>query len=198
MRKLFIATKNQGKITEIKQALQGLDIEFLSYKDFPDLKEPLEDGSSFEENALKKAGQIYEQVKILTLADDSGLEVDCLDGRPGIYSARYAGENANDKQNCNKLLAEMKDVEDTKRKARFKCVLALYNGVIHNKTFTGICEGTITKKMRGSRGFGYDPLFIPDGYYSTFAELELQVKNQISHRGKALAELRKYLVKALN
>jgi XTP/dITP diphosphohydrolase len=198
MRKLFIATKNTGKLKEIKHSLKGLDIEFLSLSDTPGITEPLEDGTTFEENAVKKAKHVYEQIKIITLADDSGLEVEYLNGKPGIYSARYAGENATDEQNRIKLLNEMKDAADSQRKAKFTCVLAIYNGIIHNKTFTGICEGKIISEMRGDKGFGYDPLFIPEGYYSTFAELDLDVKNKISHRGKALAELRKYFIKAIN
>jgi XTP/dITP diphosphohydrolase len=190
--KIFIASKNKGKIKEIKSILGGLDIEFQSLLDKPEIPDVEETGKTFEQNALIKAKAVYEKVNVPVLADDSGLEVDYLNGAPGVYSARYAGNNATDKQNCEKLLSELSLVPADKRGAEFRCVLSLVEGNNVNY-FEGVCRGKITDSLRGNGGFGYDPLFIPAGYTQTFAELDLDTKNKISHRGISLGKLKDFL-----
>ncbi len=192
MKKLFIASKNKGKINEIKSYLKEFGYEIFSLLDTDHIPDVEETGSTFEENALLKARAVFDVVKIPVLSDDSGLEVDYLNGRPGIYSARYSGENAGDKSNNLKLLKELGDLEYDKRTARFKCVICMYDG-ISARYFDGVCEGNIISDPRGDTGFGYDPLFIPMGYSLTFGELGLEVKNRISHRGKALQSFKKYI-----
>jgi len=183
--KLFIATKNTGKIEEIIFCLKGLNIEVRSFLDYPEIPDIEETGRTFEENAWLKAKAVYDIVKIPVIADDSGLEVDYLKSVPGIYSSRYAGENATDDDNCDKLLSVLEGLTPIQKKARFVCVIIYYDGNI-KKVFKGVCIGQIINEKRGSCGFGYDPLFVPDGYNQTFAELEPEIKNIISHRGKAL------------
>ena len=190
--KIFIASKNKGKIKEIKYCLSEMDFEFFSLLDTPDIPDIAETGNTFEENAWLKAEQVYKLTGIPVIADDSGLEVDYLKGEPGIYSARYAGENATDDDNCNKLLSKLSDVAGENRKANFRCVIIYYDGV-NKHIFEGICNGHIITSKRGENGFGYDPLFIPDGYSLTFAELDAETKNKISHRGKALEKMKEYL-----
>ena len=184
--KIFIATRNKDKIKELKTYLEGLNIDILSYDDIENLPETVEDGKSFKENAVKKATELARATGILTIADDSGLIVDALDGRPGILSSRYAGENATDKENNQKLLDELRDVSEENRTARFVCNIAIADpgGLI--KVVEGICEGRIATEERGNEGFGYDPLFIKNEYNKTFAELGLDIKNRISHRALAL------------
>jgi non-canonical purine NTP pyrophosphatase (RdgB/HAM1 family) len=208
--KLIIASKNKGKLKEITAVVGVItnnhyNIELLSLNDFPKIPDIPETGNTFEENAWLKAKTVYDKTGICTLADDSGLEVDYLNGRPGVYSARYAGENATDAENRQKLLHELKNVAKHNRTARFVCVMILYDGIKNNNApllrggdgvgliFKGVCEGTIAEAERGNNGFGYDSLFIPEGYSQTFAELEMETKNKISHRGKVLMELKKYL-----
>ncbi len=197
MKKIVIASKNEGKIKEIKNFLHGLDLEILTLNDFPDIPEITEDGRTFEENAMKKAKAVFEHSKLTTLADDSGLEVRYLGDEPGVHSARFSGENANDRQNNEKLLDLLKDVPMDERRARFKCVLVLHNSLYNNIVFEGRCEGYIIDEPKGELGFGYDPLFVPDGFTKTFGELDLVTKNKISHRGKALNSLRGYVEKML-
>lgn len=192
MKKIFIASKNKGKIKEIKSVLNNFNIEFFSLIDTPDIPDIDETGSTFKENAFIKAKALFDIVHIPVIADDSGLEADYLNGEPGVYSARYAGANASDLENCEKLLSELDDVEFENRTARFKCVIILYDG-ISERYFDGECEGHIINYLRGDSGFGYDPLFLPQGYSKTFAELDLNTKNEISHRGKALKSLHKFL-----
>ncbi len=192
MEKLFLATRNQGKVKEIRHILSGIPYEILSMDNFPDIPEIEETGDTFQENALIKAREVFSHTGLLTLADDSGLEVDALGMRPGVFSARYAGEPTNYAENNKKLLSELKNITDEKRGARFRCVVALVtDGEEH--IFEGTCEGTIIHELRGTNGFGYDPLFQPDGYDRTFAELPAEVKNTISHRGKALQKVYQYL-----
>lgn len=190
--KLILATKNNGKVKEIREFFKGMKIELLSLNDYPEVEDIPETGDTFEENAWIKAKAVYDKLQVCTLADDSGLEVDYLNGRPGVYSARYAGENTNDENNRKKLLHEIKQVADHNRTARFICVMILYDGIKKN-IFKGVCEGKITESVRGSDGFGYDPLFVPEAYDKTFAELDMETKNRISHRGKALEQLKEYL-----
>lgn len=186
--KLLIATGNAHKLREIRQIfnLPGLDI--LGMDSFPDAPEVVEDGETFEANAVKKAITLCRETGLWTLADDSGLEVDALDGAPGVYSARYAGEHGDYLANNNKLLDELAGVGD--RTARFRCAIALASPGGDVRVVESSCEGRIGYEPRGSEGFGYDPLFIPDGYDVTFSEMSAENKNAISHRGKALARAR--------
>jgi XTP/dITP diphosphohydrolase len=184
--KLFIASKNKGKIEEIRFCLNDTTVELLSFLDHPEVPDVEETGSTFEENAWLKAKQVYDFVKIPVIADDSGLEVAHLNGAPGVYSSRYAGETATDDDNCVKLLKVLSGISN--RRARFVCVIVFYDGMEKN-VFEGLCNGTINHGKKGSGGFGYDPLFVPDGFEKTYAELDPVVKNRISHRGKALKKL---------
>ncbi|MBI4546857.1 MAG: RdgB/HAM1 family non-canonical purine NTP pyrophosphatase, partial [Ignavibacteriae bacterium] len=181
MHTLILATRNQGKIREIRSILLGLPLEIKSLLEFPHLPEIVEDGSTFEENALKKARNIFALTRSPTLSDDSGLEVFSLRERPGVLSARYAGEHVSYDANNKKLLAELKGFPVDQRRAQFRCVAAFVGDEIE-KIVEGVCHGTIIDEPRGSGGFGYDPIFIPDGYQTTFAELPLHIKNHISHR----------------
>lgn len=170
-----------------------VEIEVLSLDDFPDAPEVVEDGETYQENALKKATTLAKYTGYFALADDSGLEVDALYGAPGVHSARYAGEHASDAVKVNKLLDALRDVSDNQRTARFKCAIALAapNGQTH--VVVGVCEGRLIRLPLGQHGFGYDPIFVPDDYDKTFAELEAGVKNRISHRAKALEKIKKHL-----
>lgn len=195
--KLVLATRNQDKIKEIKHALAGLDIEILTLDQFPQAPEVEEDGTTLAENALKKARAIFNATKILTMADDTGLEVDFLNGQPGVYSSRFAGEGASYDDNCNKLLALMKAVPKEQRTARFRCVVAFVGPGIE-RLVEGSCEGFITNEKRGSHGFGYDPIFYVPEYDQTFAEMPLELKNKISHRGVALQQAKRVLQQLMN
>lgn len=185
--KLVLATKNLGKVREMAGLLEPHGIELVSLQDFPGIGEIEEDGGTFRENAIKKASVTCEQTGLMALADDSGLEVDHLDGAPGVHSARFAGESKDDTANNTKLLDLLEDVPAEGRTARFRCVIAIAvpGGWVY--TAEGACEGVIIGEPRGDGGFGYDPLFYLPEYGKTFAELDLETKNQISHRGKALA-----------
>ncbi|MBI4704211.1 MAG: RdgB/HAM1 family non-canonical purine NTP pyrophosphatase [Deltaproteobacteria bacterium] len=190
---LVAATANRGKLAEIRLLLGKLPVQVLSTREA--LGRPLavvEDGASFEENALKKARAVAEATGLVTLADDSGLEVDALGGRPGVRSARFAGERATDAENNRALLDCLQDVEDGERGARFRCVIALVDPWHPGEEILvgGRCDGRIARKPSGTGGFGYDPLFIVDGLGRTLAELGEQEKNRTSHRGRALAALR--------
>ena len=187
---ILLATKNAGKAKEVIDILKGLSVEIRTLNDIPDAPDVVEDQTTFEGNALKKARTLAERFRSITLADDSGLEVDAIDGRPGVYSARFAGEDASDDANNRKLLSELENVPDDRRRARFRCVMALVRPDGREYTFDGTCEGHIIRQERGGGGFGYDPLFLPDGYAETFAELEMEEKNRISHRAKALEKLK--------
>jgi XTP/dITP diphosphohydrolase len=187
---LIVATRNAHKTREIQRILGStFTVSDLSaYPQIPDIRET---GKSYEENAILKAVGASRHLPALTVADDSGLEVDTLSGAPGIFSARYAGENATDKQNIDRLLGELawSGAEETKRSARFRCVIALARQGELLGTFEGIVDGTIVERARGSHGFGYDPIFVPRGFEETFAELPAEVKDTISHRAKAIREL---------
>ncbi|MDO8885873.1 XTP/dITP diphosphatase [Candidatus Oleimmundimicrobium sp.] len=191
--KTVIASKNEGKIREIKDILNLKWLEFLTYKDFEKWPEVEETGKNFEENAILKAQKLAECLKLPAFADDSGLEVDVLGGEPGIYSSRYAGEFAKDEDNIKKLLSKLRSLSINKRTARFKCsaVLFIPNGKIFKTE--GVCEGHIINEPRGSNGFGYDPVFVPKGYDKTMAELPVEIKNKISHRGQAFRKLKEIL-----
>ena len=188
--KIVFATNNQHKLSEIRQIL-GDRVEVLSLKDISCDVDIPETGTTLEANALQKAQYIYDHYQMNVFADDTGLEVDALDGAPGVYSARYAGGEGHDsKANMAKLLHELG--ENNNRKARFRTVIALIiQGQVHE--FEGIVNGEIIRERRGGEGFGYDPIFQPEGYDKTFAELGVEVKNQISHRARATQKLVEYL-----
>ncbi len=186
---ILVATGNAHKLQEIQSILPA--IKFKSLKDVGIDIDILEDGSSFEENALKKAMAIAQLSDDMVLADDSGLVVNALNGAPGIYSARYAGENASDTENNKKLLKMLQG--QLNRQAHFACSLVLVHKTNVIFTGTGICEGNILETANGSGGFGYDPLFIPKGYNNTFANLGEEIKNKISHRAKAMQLLKSFL-----
>ncbi|GAV21651.1 XTP/dITP diphosphatase [Carboxydothermus pertinax] len=189
MEQIVIASKNQGKIKEFSSMLSELKVSFLSLLDFPEIGEIPEEGATFEENALQKASLVAKLTGLPALADDSGLVVDALGGRPGVYSARYAGEPKDDFKNIQKLLQELKGVPAAKRTARFVAVLCLYFPDGHRVMARGECSGIILNELRGKGGFGYDPVFYLPEYGKTMAELPLEVKNKISHRARALVEL---------
>jgi XTP/dITP diphosphohydrolase len=191
--RILIATGNQGKVKEIRDLVQGLPVVFLSLADVSDPPEVVEDGLTFEENALKKARTLAAATGMVTLADDSGLCIDALDGRPGVHSARYAGVDASDAEKCARILQEMENVPDHRRTARFVCVMALVTPQGEQKLFRGVCDGTITRQPRGTSGFGYDPIFYFEEAGSTFAEMDRQSKNRVSHRGRALRGFAAYL-----
>lgn len=191
--KLAIATKNLGKLFEIKAVLKDLDLEITSLNELKEVSPIVEDGKSFEENAIKKALLVSRHTALITLSDDSGLEVDYLNGAPGVHSARFAGSSASDLDNIHKLLRLMDGVPLEKRIARFRCVMVLArpDGNLHSAE--GRCEGLIAFEPRGKFGFGYDPVFIVPEYNLTFGELGESIKNRISHRAKALEEVRRLL-----
>ena len=187
---LILATRNEHKLQEIQRILgPKIAIRGLSSRD--EVGEIDETGSSYEENAILKAVMVSRKVPGLVVADDSGIEVDALDGRPGVHSARYGGTNATDEGKINRLLNELARVraKNDQRVARFRCVLAVARDGQVLATFEGIVEGRIAERARGLHGFGYDPIFIPDGFENTFGELAEEVKNNISHRAKAIRKL---------
>jgi XTP/dITP diphosphohydrolase len=187
MPQLLLATRNNKKKTELQQLLSKADLTLLTLNDIKEIPEIVEDGSSFEENAIKKARETAAWSGYVCLADDSGLVVDVLNGQPGIFSARFAGEDATDESNNEKLLDMMRGIEEGCRTARFVCVIAISTPDGKTETVCGCCEGRIALAPGGSEGFGYDPLFIPVGYDKSFGELPAQIKNTISHRAVALA-----------
>ncbi|WP_062199037.1 XTP/dITP diphosphatase [Massilibacterium senegalense] len=189
MNKIIIATNNQGKVKDFETLFQPLGYEVLSLRDFPEVIEPEETGVTFEENALIKATSVMEQLQYPVISDDSGLEVDALNKEPGVYSARYAGEEKDDEANLQKVLQNLKDVVDPLRTARYVCVLA---GAVPGKepfTVRGECEGVITREKMGTEGFGYDPIFYVSEKQKTMAQLSKEEKNKISHRHYALEKL---------
>ncbi len=182
--KLLVATRNHHKLKEIRAILNLPGLELIGADEVPGLPEVEEDAPTFEGNAILKARTLARAGKCWTLADDSGLEVDALGGAPGVYSARYAGLDAGASANNTKLVFSLMGAAD--RRARFRCVLALCSPDGQVWTLEGRCEGSILDAPRGAHGFGYDPLFVPDGQDQTFAELPADVKNSLSHRGRAL------------
>jgi XTP/dITP diphosphohydrolase len=189
---IVIATANKNKFEEISQILKGITPNILSLQDFPQIEAIEENGSSFQENSLIKARNVFGETGLLTLADDSGLEVDALNGAPGIYSARYAGEPPDYQVNNRKLLQDLHEIPDHQRAAQFRCVVAIVGPKIE-QVVEGIVTGRIIRELRGDKGFGYDPLFVPDGFEQTFAELGEEIKNQMSHRARAFLKARKIL-----
>ncbi|MEA3486547.1 MAG: XTP/dITP diphosphatase [Thermodesulfobacteriota bacterium] len=191
--KIVFASKNRGKIRELNALLEGMNVNLLSLHDYPDVPNIIEDGNTFLENALKKARVISEYTGGTIIADDSGLEVDYLEGAPGIHSARYAGAGATDERNICKLLEELEGVPTEKRRAAFRCALVLYRTDGTFETFEGKLEGSIATEPAGNEGFGYDPVFIVPEYGKTVAQLDPETKNKISHRAVAFAKLKKSL-----
>lgn len=192
---LLIATRNPGKFVEVKSMLEGLPFELTSLVEFRSPSTVNETGQTFAENAALKAQGYALQTSLWTISDDSGLEVDALDGAPGVLSARFAGEEASDAQRVSLLLSKLSLIPEMRRTARFVCATAVSDPdgrLIYSAT--GICHGRLSFYPRGSGGFGYDPVFVPDGYNLTLAELGLEVKNQISHRARALAATRDFLL----
>lgn len=190
---VVLATRNHGKIMELRALLKGMPIRVLSFLDFPDLPAVEEDGKTFRQNAEKKAKAVAKATGRVAVADDSGLEVDFLDGGPGVLSARFAGEKATDRDNVRKLLNLMDGVPWEQRGARFVCVVCASDPKGRTVFADGVCEGTIGFEMRGTHGFGYDPVFVPRGYRATLAEMDLALKNKISHRAQAMARFRDLL-----
>jgi XTP/dITP diphosphohydrolase len=197
--RLLIGTHNLGKAAEISILLAGLKIEFLTLRDVHETHPVLECGQTYEENAILKAEGYARQTGLLTVADDSGLEVEALKGAPGVLSARYAGAGRSDRERIEFLLSQLAACGSLERTARFVSVVAVADpgkGVM--QTSRGICEGTIIETPRGTNGFGYDPIFIPNGYDFTFGELSSTIKDEISHRGKALQSLRPFLAQLVS
>lgn len=192
---IVLATRNKKKIEEIKRITVSMPVSILTIDDFPGCPEVEEEGPTFEDNAVKKALAIAKYTRKPSLADDSGLEVYALDGAPGVLSSRYAGVGADDEKNIKKLLHEMHSFADDNRNARFVCCIALAFPDYNVRTFFGYVEGKIGKEPKGAQGFGYDPVFYPEGQSRTFAEMTDDEKDTLSHRGKALREFLSYLKK---
>ena len=193
-RVLLLGSRNPGKIRELHDLLQDLKLDLRDLSEVPATVDVAETGNTFHENACLKATGYAKQTGFLTLADDSGLEVDALLGGPGVLSAGYGGESASDAERTAKVLSEIASVADDKRTARFISVVAIADEtgeILH--VATGVCGGRLTRTARGAGGFGYDPIFTPDGYDSTFGELPAAIKNQISHRARSLAQARNFL-----
>ena len=193
MKRLVVATRNNGKIIEINALLSGLVDQVSSAADFVDFPETVEDGATFEENALKKAREASRFSGLPALADDSGLVVDALNGRPGVYSARFAGVGAGDAANNARLVEECSHIPAEQRQAAFVCVLAFVTPEGVEQLFSGRVSGQILSEARGDGGFGYDPLFLVDGMARSMAELTLAEKNSLSHRAQAFRKFREYL-----
>ncbi len=194
--KMVLASQNKHKLEEIKEIMKELNIEILSMADI-NLEgfEVIEDGNTFEENSMKKALTVMEETSLIAIADDSGLEVDFLGGKPGVHSARFAGEKAMDRDNNKKLLDMLRDIELSERKGRFVSAISVAFPNGRRISVRGECEGLIGFEERGTQGFGYDPLFIVTEYNKTFAELGSEIKNKISHRAKALEKLREEFIR---
>ena len=195
MRELIVATKNQGKLREIRELLKGLPLKVTSLADYPSSPEIIEDGKTFADNAIKKAVTIGCFTNKLVMGEDSGLEVKALGNRPGVYSARFSGAQATDQSNNQKLIASLKGIPTSKRGARYRCFAAICDGEKLIGVVDGSCSGMITTEARGQNGFGYDPFFLIKRYQKTFGELPPEVKAKISHRARALKKLRKLLEK---
>jgi XTP/dITP diphosphohydrolase len=195
---LLVATRNRGKVRELEVLLAGLPLRLRSLDEFADAPEAEETAATFAGNAALKAAEYAAQTQLWTLADDSGLEVAALGGAPGVYSARYGGAGLTMPQRVQLLLQEMVAVPDAERRARFVCALAVANPAAEIVFQTaGYCPGRLLRETRGAGGFGYDPIFIPDGHDRTFAELPADVKNSISHRARALQKLRGQFINSL-
>ncbi|MGA9226534.1 MAG: XTP/dITP diphosphatase [Mesobacillus sp.] len=193
MNTVIIATKNVGKAKEFEKLFLPLGMTVKTLLDYPELEDVDETGTTFEENAVLKAETISKVLGVMVIGDDSGLEVDALEGRPGVYSARYAGIEKNDEANIDKVLAELQDVSENERTARFCCALAMAEPGKETLTVFGTCEGHILRERKGSNGFGYDPVFFVESEGKAMAELSSEEKNKISHRANAIKQLEKTL-----
>lgn len=193
MKKFIVATKNSGKLNEIKEILKDTEYDVVSMIDIGYNDEIEENGATFEENAMIKANALHQFCGQTVLADDSGLEVDALGGAPGIYTTRFAGEGATDLQKIEKLLDLLKDVPFENRKARFVCSIALILDNGEKFVVKETCEGYINERLEGSNGFGYDPIFYVAQYKKTMAQLDIEIKNSISSRGKALKKVLEFV-----
>ena len=190
MKQFFVATTNEGKLKEFQEIFRELNIEIKSlFEHFPEADDVEETGTTFAENAVLKAETYSQQFQVPVLADDSGLTVDALNGEPGVYSARYARLEKNDQKNLEKVLEKLKDVPKEKRTAAFVCTIAFAEPGEETIVVEGKCQGIIAKEPKGTEGFGYDPIFIPDGYDETLAQLGAHIKNKISHRRRALDKI---------
>jgi XTP/dITP diphosphohydrolase len=196
MARLILATNNAHKVEELRALLQGAGVEIAGLENHPQLREIPEEGETLEENALQKARTVHRVVGGPVLADDTGLEVGYLINAPGVRSSRYAGEKATYADNCRKLLAELRGVAERRRGARFRCVLAFIDPAGKEHLAEGTVRGTILESPRGAGGFGYDPVFVPEGHRKTFAEMTAAEKNALSHRALAAAALRPLLERA--
>ncbi len=194
IKEVVLATRNQGKAREFEKLLEGVFQKVISLNELDSAPDVIEDGLTFRDNAIKKAREVAQFSGKITLADDSGLEIDALEGRPGVYSARYSGEGATDQSNIEKVLSELGN--NTNRGARFVCVLALVDPNAEEIVVEGTCEGEIVSEPRGEGGFGYDPIFYLPAMGKTMAEIDPEIKNQISHRANALSNLREKLEKS--
>jgi len=193
---IVLATRNAKKVEEIRRITAGLPVTVLSLDDFPGCPETVEDQDTFEGNAVKKAVEVAQCTGRIALADDSGLEVKALGGAPGVYSARYASDamSGNDPKNYEKLLKDMSNIPPEERAAQFVCCLVLAYPDGRTRTFFGFARGRIAYEPRGKKGFGYDPVFLPEGFDRTFAEMTAEEKDALSHRGKALQKLAEFLL----
>jgi XTP/dITP diphosphohydrolase len=191
---LLVATNNAGKVRELARLLADLPLRLRLLSELGDIPEAVETGETFAENAMLKATHYSSLSGLVALSDDSGLAVDALGGRPGVYSARYAGPHATYDERMHRLLEELAAAGDAERRARFVCVIAVADPSTGEvRTFEGVCEGRIARAPRGTNGFGYDPLFVPEGHAQTFGELPDEIKRDISHRARALAKAARFL-----
>ena len=190
---IVLGTRNHGKIAEFRSLLKGMSLRILSFYDFSNVPPVVEDGRTFQQNAEKKAKVIAKATGRIAISDDSGLEVDFLDGEPGVRSARFIGEKATDKENTRRILKLLDGASWDQRTARFVCVICASDPKGKTICAEGFCNGRISFEMRGSNGFGYDPIFVPDGYQMTMAEMEPGMKNRISHRADAMGKFREVL-----
>ena len=191
LKKVVFATGNKGKLREVKDIFSDTNIEIISMNDLGDIPEIIEDGNTFEDNALKKAKFIYQRFGLPTIADDSGLAIEQLGGEPGVYSARYAGEHCTFDDNNNKVLEQLKDFPEPHKAKFISYAIFLYGNTVERAT--GVLRGKIIGEKRGEEGFGYDPVFVPEGFDKTLAELSLDEKNKISHRADAFNKLKRIL-----
>ncbi len=191
---LVLATRNRHKVEELSALLRELPVKILSFHDFPDMPDVLEDGTTLTENAIKKATAVASFTGLPSLADDTGLEVEALGGAPGVRSARFAGEPPNWEENNCKLLSNLNGIDGPGRAAAFRCVVALAVPGEKVRTVEGVTRGVILESPRGQGGFGYDPLFLPEGHDRTYAEMPSEEKNAVSHRGKAITGARRLVM----
>ena len=194
---VVLATRNRNKIREIEEKINIPALKFLTLDDFEKFPEVVEDKPTIKGNAAKKAREVGKFTKKISIADDTGLEVDFLKGAPGVYSARFAGEGCSYLDNNKKLLKLLKGVEDKNRKARFITVIAISDGGKKPVLVKGVCSGKISAELKGAKGFGYDPVFIPSDHNKSYAEMSLALKNKISHRGKALDKAKWLLLRLI-